>query len=154
VEQFIYPEKYARRGLPNSFATVGTLIQRFSDTLEKRMERRRFFYKSGTLVQEGILSISGVDFMSDLTSCQVKLDRRRFDFIIGLETELSEISDVSHLYAPSVNLEDVVLPVEMKKRICDAIEKFDDVNDALHRLEVDKKMACGLGQVMLFRDWL
>jgi hypothetical protein len=38
----------------------------------------------------------------------------------------------------------------MKKRICDVVEKFTDVKEALHRLEVDKKMRYGLAQVLLF----
>jgi hypothetical protein len=52
---------------------VGTLIESFCSTLEQKMKARRFFYKSGTLIREGILTLSQHDFMTDLTNCVVDL---------------------------------------------------------------------------------
>lgn len=82
------------------------------------MKARSFFYKTSTLIEEGILTLFNNDFTSDLmecnvsqvfnqtlrwlfylpypfvilannVGCQVKLDRRLFDFLIGLDTEMS-----------------------------------------------------------------
>lgn len=133
-----------------SAVTVGYLIHLLCETLEEKMKSRRFFYKSSPMIQEGILTISQLDFMTDLSGCKVELDRRMFDFIVGLDTESSEIVEGSHLYMPNVNLDDVVLPQETKKRICEAVLNFEKVKDTFHRLEVDQKITYGLGQVLLF----
>jgi len=86
---------------------VGTLIESFCSTLEQKMKARRFFYKSGTLIREGILTLSQHDFMTELRR---RLDRRLFDYLVGLDTEICEIVDGSNLDLPSVELEDVVIP--------------------------------------------
>lgn len=129
---------------------VGILIENFCSTLEEKMEARRFFYKSGTLIREGILTISQQDFMTDLTNCVVELDRRLFDYLVGLDTEMSEIVDGSHLYVPAVELDDVVIPKETKKRVCEAVLNFEQVKDKYYEYEIDKKITYGLGQVLLF----
>lgn len=131
-------------------APIGYLIERFSDSLEEKMKARSFFYKSSTLIQEGILTISQHDFMSDLTSCRVELDRRLFDYIVGLDTEMSEVVEGSHLYLPDVNLDDVVLPTETKQRVVNAILNFDKVKRTYNELQIDRKITYGLGQVFLF----
>ena len=131
-------------------AAVGYLIERFCESLEEKMKARSFFYKTNALIQEGILTISQNDFMTDLTSCRVELDRRLFDYIVGLDTEMSEVVEGSHLYLPDVNLEDVVLPSETKQRVVEAIMHFDQVKDAYNELEIDRKITYGLGQVLLF----
>ncbi len=46
----------------------------------------------------------------------VDIDRRMLDFLVGLDTEFSDMVDGSHLYFPSyVRLADVVLPAEQKQ---------------------------------------
>lgn len=73
-----------------------------------------------------------------------------FDYLVGLDTEMSEIVDGSHLYLPSVELDDVVIPSETKKRVCDAVLSFEEVKDNYYKYEIDKKITYGLGQVLLF----
>ena len=48
------------------------------------MRSRRYFYKTSTMIEEGILTLFNDDFTSDLSNQQVRLDRRLFDFLIGL----------------------------------------------------------------------
>ena len=61
------------------------------------MKARSFFYKTSTLIEEGILTLFNDNFTSDLSECQVKLDRRLFDFLIGLDTEMSGMWYISFL---------------------------------------------------------
>jgi hypothetical protein len=112
------------------------------------MKARRFFNKSGTLIREGILTLSQHDFMTDLTNCVVELDRRLFEYLVGLDTEMSEIVDGSHLYLPSVELEDVVIPKETKKRVCNVVLNFEKVKERYYGYEIDKKITYGLGQIL------
>ncbi len=81
-------------------ATAGALLQGLAGTLEGRIAARRHFYKNATLVREGIVALQGADFSSDLGCLTVELDRRMLDYVVGLDTEFSEIVDGSHLYTP------------------------------------------------------
>jgi hypothetical protein len=115
------------------------------------MKSRSYFYKSSTMIEEGILTLSNNDdFTNDISLQQVKLDRRLFDFIIGLDTEMSELIDGSLLYKPDINVDDVILPEDTKKRILDSVISFDKVKDIMHQTGIDDKLTYGLGQVLLF----
>lgn len=53
------------------------------------------------------------------------MDRRMLDFLVGLDTEFSDLVDGSHLYFPAnVRLEDVVLPDEQKALIVETVQNF------------------------------
>ncbi len=49
------------------------------------------------------MALQGVDFSSDLAEATVELDRRMLDYVVGLDTEFSEIVDGSHLYTPKAD---------------------------------------------------
>jgi hypothetical protein len=108
------------------------------------MKARRFFNKSGTLIREGILILSQHDFMTDLTNCVIELDRRLFDYLVGLDTEMSEIVDGSHFYLPSVELEDVVILKETNKRLCDVVLNFEKVKERYYGYKIDKMITYAL----------
>jgi hypothetical protein len=57
-------------------------------------EVRPYFYTAGTLVKEGIIQLS--ERWGDLMGVKVELDRRMLDFIVGLDTEFSELVEGSH----------------------------------------------------------
>jgi SpoVK/Ycf46/Vps4 family AAA+-type ATPase len=150
VDNIILPSSPAAPTAHLSKTTVGGLIQSLCSTLEEKMMSRKYFYKGSTLVAEGILTMSGSDFMTDLTQCGVKLDRRLFDYIVGLDTEMSELVNGSHLYMPDVEADDLVLPDDTKKRIFDAVSNYDKVKDVIYDLGIDKKITYGLAQILLF----
>lgn len=130
--------------------TIGDAIQNFATSLEDKMLSRKYFYKTSTLIKEGILCISQNDFMEDLTNCSIDLDRRMFDFLVGLDTEFSEVVDGSHLYIPNVSFDDTVLPANVKNKILERIEKFDEIKNTYNELSIDEKITYGTGQVLLF----
>mmetsp|Transcript_25098 Transcript_25098/g.53407 ORF Transcript_25098/g.53407 Transcript_25098/m.53407 type:complete len:568 (+) Transcript_25098:2-1705(+) len=102
------------------------------------------------MIEEGLLTLFNDDFTSDLNMCQIKLDRRLFDFLIGLDTEMSELVDGSHLYKPDISVDDVILPEKTKKRVLDAVLNFEKVKDVIHKTGMDEKISYGLGQILLF----
>jgi SpoVK/Ycf46/Vps4 family AAA+-type ATPase len=130
--------------------TVNDLLNCFCGSLEEQIKSRKYFYKSAILVKEGILNLHGTDFAGDLTECTVEIDRRMLDFVVGLDTEFSEIVDGSHLYSPSVDFEDVILPEETKQLLLQTVENFDTYKLVQKNLEVDKKIAYGRGMALLF----
>lgn len=129
---------------------VSEILDSFCSNLEEQMTFRKYFYKSSVLVKEGIINMSGHDFMMDLTDCEVEIDRRMMDFVIGLDTEFSEIVDGSHLYAPNVNIDDVILPDDTKQLVEETVSNFDQLKRIQKEYEVDKKITYGRGMVLLF----
>jgi hypothetical protein len=65
------------------------------------------------------------------------------DFCVGLDTEFSELIDGSHLYAPTVNIDDVILPVETKRTVLEAVKHFDLYKIVQKNIELEKKIAYG-----------
>lgn len=75
------------------------------------------------------------------------IDRRMLDFLVGLDTEFSDMVDGSHLYFPSaVQLEDVVLPQDQKKLIVETVENFAAYKKVRKALGLDKT---GVGLLLL-----
>ena len=65
------------------------------------------------------------------------------DFLVGLDTEFSDMVDGSHLYFPSaVQLEDVVLPTDQKKLIVETVENFAAYKKVRKTLGLDKTGLC------------
>jgi ATPase family associated with various cellular activities (AAA) len=134
----------------SNMVNVEHLIGCYSSSLEMNMKCRRSFYKSGPLIKEGIVSLSDQDFTSDLNKCRVYIDRRFVDYICGVDLELSELVDGSHLYTPSINIDDVILPTELKNRIVNSALNFEALKVKYRELKIDEKLTYGLGQIFLF----
>jgi hypothetical protein len=98
---------------------------------------------------EGILRINS-ELNGDLMSCSADIDRRMLDFIVGLDTELSELVDGSRLYAPKVKLDSVVLPQEQKEMVLNTVANFDHFKSAKKQLGFDSTITYGTGIVILF----
>ena len=128
---------------------VGDLLTLWTDGLEDQVARRKHFYKSGRLIQEGLIHVES-SLISQLSSQSVEIDRRIMDFIVGLDSEASDLVEGSHLYSPKVRLESVVLPPEQKKLILETVGTFDALRKAREQLGLDEAIAYGRGLVMLF----
>ena len=96
-------------GANQSGFTIGELLRLFCISLQDQIKHRTYFYKSATLVQEGMLVVNNSGLTGDPTSAKVEIDRRMLDFCVGLDTEFSEIVEGSHLYYPKTKFEQVSL---------------------------------------------
>ena len=68
---------------------------------------RPYFYKSGKLASRGLIKLRAAPYTrggGDLMDQQVELDRRMLDWIVGLDTEMNELVEGSHLYSPKVRI--------------------------------------------------
>jgi len=137
--------------LTNSFQ-VGTLITTFCDSLADKVRSRTYFYKNSKLVREGIIKIGDPPFRKkgDLHECTVEIDRKLLDYIVGLDTELSELIDGSDLYLPTVSFDQVILPEERKKLILDTIHNYDAYKSASKELKLEERLSYGTGVCLLF----
>mmetsp|Transcript_39039 Transcript_39039/g.85799 ORF Transcript_39039/g.85799 Transcript_39039/m.85799 type:complete len:749 (-) Transcript_39039:500-2746(-) len=137
-------------GSPSKTMQVEVLLRAFSSSLQQQIKFRRFFYKTAVLVREGILVLHGDELGADLTQTLAEIDRRMLDFVVGLDTEFSELMDGSHLYSPNVDIEEVVMAESKKKLVVDTVRHFDVFNQASKHFELEKKLSYGRGLVLLF----
>lgn len=49
----------------------------------------------------------------------------------------------SHLYAPSVDFEDVILPAETKRLVMESVKNYDVYKVVQKNIELDKKISYG-----------
>eukprot|EP00041_Stephanoeca_diplocostata_P038019 m.1469259 g.1469259 ORF g.1469259 m.1469259 type:complete len:1133 (-) comp25141_c0_seq3:2-3400(-) len=105
--------------------TIKMLLHTFCSTFKEQVSKRTYFYKSASLVRRGIVKLPArhpTDM--DLLNLPVVIDRRILDWVVGLDTEISELVEGSNLYAPTVQMEDVVLHAEQKADILAAVQSF------------------------------
>lgn len=94
-------------------------------TADTQVAKRTYFYKSASLVRRGIVKLPARHPSDmDLLNLPVVVDRRILDWVVGLDTEISELVEGSNLYAPTVQMVDVVLHAEQKTEILAAVESF------------------------------
>jgi hypothetical protein len=81
---------------------VNDLLTAFCDTFNAQIARRTCFYKRSALVKHGIIKVTPTSWTHsttlDLVDNYVDMDRRILDKIVGLDTEISELMEASHLY--------------------------------------------------------
>ncbi|KAL5457433.1 hypothetical protein EMCRGX_G034692 [Ephydatia muelleri] len=130
--------------------TIGELLRLFCTSLQDQIKHRTYFYKSATLVQEGMLVVNNAGLTGDPASAKVEIDRRMLDFCVGLDTEFSEIVEGSHLYYPKTKFEQVVLGKEQKSLIFSTVSNFESFKRCRKRMGLDDAITYGAGMVMLF----
>lgn len=135
-------------GQRNSGFTVGGLLQLFCKGFQEEIKARPYFYTAGTLVKEGIIQLS--ERWGDLMGVKIELDRRMLDFIVGLDTEFSELVEGSHSYYPKVKMDQVVLPDDSKKLILETVEGFECYKKFRKDLGFEETITYGNGILLLF----
>ncbi|PRP75012.1 hypothetical protein PROFUN_07405 [Planoprotostelium fungivorum] len=139
------------QNLGYSNLNVGHLIRTFKKKMADQIKHRKYFYKNSKLIKDGIILIIGGSALDvNLLHASVKLDRRMSEFIMGIDSEFSELVEGSHLYLPKVKLEQVVLSAEVKKLILSTVENFDSFKRARKRMGFEETLTYGSGIVMLF----
>eukprot|EP00850_Spirogloea_muscicola_P001405 SM000005S17202 [mRNA] locus=s5:714075:723832:- [translate_table: standard] len=97
------------------------------ESFKEQVLARKYFYKSSKLVAKGLVKVKSSLYArgsGDLMEQQLELDRRLLDWIAGLDTEITELIEGSHLYTPKVGMEQVVLPEEQKELLVRSVENF------------------------------
>lgn len=101
------------------------------------------------IIRDGMIRLSD-KFSGELMDCAVDIDRRMLDYIVGLDSEFSDVVDGSHLYMPTVKLEQVVLPKEQKDLIVDTVSNFDLFKQWRKEYGMDDVISYGTAVVLLF----
>ena len=120
--------------------TVKLILHAFCTTFESQISHRRYFYRTSNLVKTGVvrmhmpLGAAAGGYDPDLTSQVVVLDRRMLDWIVGLDTEINEVVEGTHLYTPAVDMASVVLPAEQKNSILRSVTSFTQFREYQKRV--------------------
>ncbi|KJE90794.1 hypothetical protein CAOG_02039 [Capsaspora owczarzaki ATCC 30864] len=141
--------RWSNRGSYVSAFTVGQLLHMYSEDFEDEVGRRKYFYKNARLVKEGVIRLADSVVSGELNNSQVEMDRRMLDFVVGLETEVSEMLDGSHLYTPNVKLDQVILAEDQKKMVIDTVTTFERFKKLRKRLGFDE-LVQGAGILLMF----
>ncbi|KAH9323474.1 hypothetical protein KI387_018113, partial [Taxus chinensis] len=142
----------------SSFRRCGEVVQVkdiltvFFDSFKEQVLARTHFYKSSKLVARGLIKLRVVAYArggGDLMDQQVELDRRMLDWIVGLDTEMNELVEGSHLYKPTVPIENVILPDEQKETILRTTDNFAKFRQYRKSAGLEDFMTYGAGLVIL-----
>jgi SpoVK/Ycf46/Vps4 family AAA+-type ATPase len=130
--------------------TVGHILWVLCENLQLRITNRSYFYKKANLVRDGMISM-GDKLHGDLYECNVDIDRRMLDYIVGLDCEFGELVEGSHLYLPATKLENVVMNPEIKMLIVETVGNFEKFKSAQRKLGFENVLGYnGGGIVLLF----
>lgn len=130
-------------------AKVQDMFKFFAGTLKEQIRMRRYFYRDAPLVREGMIRVEG-DFGRDIQEYSVDIDQKALDYIAGLDVELSNIVDGSHLYRPAVRLSHVILPEDQKKTIVETVKNYSNFIKNRKQFGLDDVIQYGRSIVMLF----
>ncbi|CAK9229367.1 unnamed protein product [Sphagnum troendelagicum] len=128
------------------------LIVYFDSFKEQVLNLHGHFYKSSRLVARGLIKMRTASYTrggGDLMDQQVELDRRMLDWIVGLDTEMNELVEGSHLYKPKVAMEQVVLPEEQKEMLLKTVDNFAKFRQYRKRAGLEDIMSYGAGLVIM-----
>ncbi|CCW66714.1 unnamed protein product [Phytomonas sp. Hart1] len=126
--------------------TVGYILFVLCENLQERIAVRKSFYKSSPLISNNILSLS-LDsscksrFNTDLMDYVCDIDRKIVDYLMGTETETTEMVPGSRLYSPTVTISNVVLPSQTTDLVLSTIENYS----LFERCKVECGFGKGLG---------
>ncbi|CAK9251150.1 unnamed protein product, partial [Sphagnum jensenii] len=124
----------------------------YFDSFKEQVLARTYFYKSSRLVARGLIKMRTASYTrggGDLMDQQVELDRRMLDWIVGLDTEMNELVEGSHLYKPKVAMEQVVLPEEQKEMLLKTVDNFAKFRQYRKREGLEDIMSYGAGLVIM-----
>jgi SpoVK/Ycf46/Vps4 family AAA+-type ATPase len=148
VKKAISGGSSGRRG--NCEMDVGTVIGLFCNTLSEQIHARQYFYKSSHLVKMGIVQIRERQGGIDLTACGVSVDRRMLDWILGLETEISELVEGGLCFSPTVQLAQVVIRPSTKELLLDTLCDHDAFVKLQKQAGLASLMPTGRGLIIMF----
>ena len=132
---------------------VSSIIGALCDgDLEKEIAVRPNFYKNSRLVSSGLITLhthSSSD-STDIGEYACVLDRMAFDYIVGLQTELTEIIESARCYTPEVDMETVILPEKMKRLAVQRVENFELFRKLRKEMGFDDIVRYGKGLTLFF----
>ena len=140
------------RGFSDDTSTVGQCLAMLCSDFKTQVDYRKYFYKSGKLLQNGIISLNRNRWhqgSGDLTDQRVLLDRRILDWAVGLDSEINELVEGSDLYEPKVNLCQVVLPQGHLQSLLSQCMSYDAFRGYRLKCGLDKTMSYGNSLVIL-----
>lgn len=119
----------------------------------ERIARRRTFSPTGRLLSNELISMDFAGRYStpqDLLTSDVEISPRTFSALLGEDHLPAEFLEFSSLEEPQVDLAQVVLAADDKRRILSVVDRHDDWLDRRRAWGIDARIPYGRGTLMLF----
>ncbi|EDQ91762.1 uncharacterized protein MONBRDRAFT_31207 [Monosiga brevicollis MX1] len=128
---------------------VDAIIHTFSVRFQDQIFYRKYFHKSSSLVRRGMINVLSLHWDRSNTP-YVLIDRRLCDWLVGLDTDISEINEGLNLYTPTADLDAVILPEGTKESILEQVSQHAKFQRYLRRHKLDASPTTTSGLVLLF----
>ncbi|NOY74854.1 MAG: AAA family ATPase [Kiritimatiellaeota bacterium] len=134
----------------SSNPTVGQLlVLLLQDDLE-RVKAKKYFLKQAKLLKSNIIQVESSGLEASLTTCDVIIDNRLVEYLIGEDYNVSDYVEGSYLYKSSIHLENVIIPSEDKEKLLTIVDYFPRFLQAKKTIEFSSVVEYGNALVMLF----
>jgi len=135
----------------NANLTVGSLLNLLAEDPLKRVQEKKAFLKTSRLVRANLIQLEKRDGLNqNLYDCEVIIDNRLIEYLIGEDYDISDYLEGGYMYHPKISLDDVVLPQETKNSLLKTITSFPDFLEAKNKLEFSEVVEYGNALTMLF----
>jgi SpoVK/Ycf46/Vps4 family AAA+-type ATPase len=130
---------------------IGEILKLLEKNPIKHLENKKYFKKSSKLVRSGILHIEELwNMNSSIFDCKLTVDSRLVELLTGESFDISEYIEGTYLYSSGIKMENVIMPVEEKKKVLELIHNFELIQKARKKVDFEKHFEYGNALVMLF----
>ncbi len=130
---------------------VDAALTLLTDSFEERMARRAAFTLSGRLLRNSLLLVGrGHGDGDDFLALELKLPPRLVALLLGQAGEDESLQSFSRLVEPSETFEQVILPLEDKRRLLELVALHEAYLKALREWGLERAIAYGRGVTLLF----
>lgn len=116
---------YLQNDLAKKQLSVGMALDLLCASLEEKLEAREYFSPSAPLLRYRLISLvgDGTDANPSLLSRFVKLDERTASFLLNSDETDPKISRFSTLVKPFRSFDDLIVPVDQKNCLLEAVKR-------------------------------
>lgn len=130
---------------------VKDIILLLIDDPIQQVQAKKYFLKNAKLLKTGILQVEQTDSLNqDIFNNDVDLDNRLVEYLIGENYDISDYIEGSFLYHSGIDINNVILPDEIKEKVLTTITNFPEFLKAKNHLQFSEVVEYGNALAMLF----
>ncbi len=138
-------------GLGDYGTDVKDIIMLMLEEPIQQVQAKKYFLKNARLVRTGLIQVEQSDALNqDIFNNQVVVDNRLIEYLIGENYDISDYIEGSFLYHSSIDMNNVVLPAELKEKVMTTINNFPEFLKAKNQLQFSEVVEYGNALAMLF----
>ncbi len=117
----------------------------------QQVQSKKYFLKNAKLLRAGLVQVEQSNSLNqDIFNNNVVIDNRLIEYLIGENYNISDYIEGSFLYKSSIDINNVILPNELKHRVLTTINHFPAFLKAKEHLQFSEIVEYGNALAMLF----